>query len=226
MKTTRLSAIILSFVLLTSAVFAQNSREFLISYKVNGATLHEILDLNDTAFLPKLKAISAKSESKEYKIEVVSDSVKDIYDEHGNLKVKRVEGYLRFSGLAYEVYTYDSVNRRTSEAAYDMQGELHNNPFGYAYVTMSYDEDGNIAEKRFFDERERPCQLDETGPAIIRYDYDDQHRPVRITYLDERAMLLNNRLAIERFFYNDEGKAIEKLQMDREGRELSRLSLQ
>jgi hypothetical protein len=220
------SLLLLTYALQCVALWAQHEpREFLISYQKDGQQMHEVMDLNDSLLLPKLKAIAAISE---YKIEVISDSIQDMYDERGNLKIQRISGYRRLSGQAYEVYTYDDRNHLVRKACYDVHGELKDGPQGFAYQECMYDSEGNVVEKRFFDEREKPVSLEDSGPAIVHYDYDAQNRLMRVSYMDERGHLLKDRLAMERYLYNDTDSDMEpvaKIQLDRDGNELHRLNL-
>jgi len=205
-----------------SLLMAQPSREFLVSYHKDGKAAQEVLDLNDSSAIRRLAVISRFSE---YKIEVISDSIKDIYDENGNLQIKRIDGYRRLSGQAYESYSHDERNQLVYKAAFDTHGEYKNGPLGIAVYEYSYDARGNQIEKRYFDEELRPVRLEDSGPAITRYDYDPENRLARVTYMDERGHLLKQRIAVEEYTYNNRGEQIEKIQRDREGKELNRLKL-
>lgn len=135
---------------------------------------------------------------------------KSWYDEDGK-KAKGIEGY-------YSVrFMYDKKGNIYEETYYYENDEIACEKWGYARVEKSYDEKGRLTETRLYDEKGDPCIHLSAGWHILRYDWDDRDRIIRIGYFDvhnkpmtDYASGLGMPHSYEEFAYDDWGNKISE----------------
>jgi hypothetical protein len=121
----------------------------------------------------------------------------------------------------YEVYQvrykYDDLGRETGESCHDERGRLTEcSRTGFARTADTFDENGRIAERRFFDADNRPST--NRGTTVRRYIYDNYDHLAETHNLDEHGDLIeSDGMAIKRNYYDDNHLLFGIALLDRNG---------
>lgn len=116
-------------------------------------------------------------------------------------------------------YQYDRLGRQTVESCHDEDGHLTEcgEGTGFARAKDTFDDNGRIAERRFFDDNGQPATNRET--VVRRYIYDNYDHLHETRNIDADGELLeSDGMAIKRNYYDDTHMLFGIVLLDRDER--------
>ncbi len=149
--------------------------------------------------------------------------IKNTFDANGNLTEKQLFDDVdkpRAEGVAKTTYTFDAQNHITRLTIFDKDGKKMNDDDLTCEVVYSYDDKGNLVDRKYLKADGTPGIDKSEGYATKHMIYESRGHSIQDHYLDEsgKPIMLEAGYSIERRKFNDAGDEIEATYFDREDR--------
>lgn len=125
-------------------------------------------------------------------------------------------------GICRSETRFDKFGNITERAFFDKEGQasLHQEA-GYHRFVIKWDESGNYRQSiSYFDIDHKPTAHRTRGYQNVKYEYDEVHNLIKLTYLDEKGTIVNrldNGIAYMTYDYDFTGNLIKTVKFNKDG---------